>query len=90
MGSTAELNEFLASVERKAYAMALMSVKNSADALDIVQDAMLTLARKYAGNSADEWPPLFFRILRNRITDFHRSSSVKRNVTTGQAKTHFA
>ena len=33
---------------------------------------MLTLARKYATKPQDQWPPLFYRILRNRITDFHR------------------
>ncbi len=54
--------------------MALMSVKNPDDALDIVQDVMMTLARKYAGKSPAEWRPLFFRMLQNRITDWHRSS----------------
>jgi RNA polymerase sigma-70 factor (ECF subfamily) len=36
--------------------------------MDIVQDAMLTLAQ-VCDETRSQWPPLFFRILRNRITD---------------------
>ncbi len=57
--------------------MALVAVKNSDDALDIVQDVMLALAKKYAHKPVHEWPPLFYRILGNRITDHHRSSSLR-------------
>ena len=77
MGSAAELNAFLAEVEKRAYSMALVAVKNPDDALDIVQDVMMTLAQKYAHKPAAEWRPLFFRMLKNRVTDFHRSSSVR-------------
>ena len=80
MGSAAELNQFLLSVEKRAFAMAVVSVKNRDDALDIVQDVMMTLARKYADKPANEWPPLFFRILRNRVTDHHRSGTVRRRI----------
>ena len=57
--------------------MVMMSVKNPDDALDIVQDVMFTLARKYADKPEEEWPPLFFKILKNKVTDFHRGSSVR-------------
>ena len=77
MLNTVELNEFLAAVEKRAYAMALTSVKNSDDALDIVQDVMLTLAQKYAHKPPEEWRPLFYRILKNRMTDWHRSRMVR-------------
>ncbi len=77
MSQAADLNRFLASVEKRAYAMAVTSVKNPEDALDIVQDVMLTLARKYANKPQDQWPPLFYRILKNRITDWHRSQTVR-------------
>ena len=80
MGTSAELNQFLMEVEKRAYAMAMVSVKNREDALDIVQDVMMTLARKYANKPAGEWPPLFFRMLKNRITDHHRSGSIKRRI----------
>jgi RNA polymerase sigma-70 factor (ECF subfamily) len=73
----ADLNRFLASVEKKAFYIAKASVRNEDDALDLVQDAMFTLARKYADKPADELRPLFYRILKNRITDWHRKTSVR-------------
>ena len=78
MGTPAELNQFLASVEKKAFAMAMAALKNQEDALDVVQDVMLTLANKYADKPVDQWTPLFFRMLKNRITDFHRAATTKR------------
>jgi RNA polymerase sigma-70 factor (ECF subfamily) len=67
------MNHFLAGVEKRAFAMARMAVKNPDDALDIVQNSMLMLVRKYAHKSADDWAPLFYRILQNGISDCHRS-----------------
>ena len=72
-----ELDRFLASVEKQAFAMAKLAVKNEDDALDIVQDSMLTLARKYAARPPAQWRPLFFRILQNQIRDFWRRSSTR-------------
>lgn len=63
---------FLASVEHKAYRMAMFALKQREEALDAVQDAMLQLVQNYSGHSATEWPPLFHRILQNRIQDAHR------------------
>ena len=72
MSAAAEMNRFLMDVENRAFRMAELAVGNRDDAMDIVQDTMLTLARKYARRPADEWRPLFFRILQNRITDCYR------------------
>ena len=58
--------------------MAQVAVQDVDEALDIVQDAMLTLVRKYAHKPQDQWRPLFYRILKNRITDSHRRNTVKR------------
>lgn len=74
------MNAFLAGVERRAFRMAELAVRNRDDALDIVQDVMLTLVRTYAEKPAAEWPPLFFRILSTRITDFHRRQTVRRRI----------
>ena len=94
MGSTAQLNQFLADVEKRAYSMALMAVKNPDDALDIVQDVMLTLAQKYAHKPADQWRPLFYRMLKNRITDFHRGGVLRRKLfawrSAGQSEEEYA
>ena len=72
MSPATEMNRFLMDVENRAFRMAELAVGNRDDAMDIVQDTMLTLARKYAKRPTDEWRPLFFRILQNRITDCYR------------------
>jgi RNA polymerase sigma-70 factor (ECF subfamily) len=82
MSQGAALNRFLAEVEKSAYHLARAAVRDPEEALDIVQDAMFTLARKYGARSASEWRPLFFRILQNRIRDWRRRSTVKRRFLT--------
>lgn len=72
-----ELDRFLISVEKRAFRIARIAVRNDDDALDIVQDAMLQLARRYGVRPSEEWRPLFYRILQNRIRDFKRRSSVR-------------
>jgi len=74
------MDRFLADVERRAFRIADIAVRNSDDALDIVQDAMLRFARCYAKRPENEWPPLFFRILRNRIIDHQRGQTVRNRV----------
>jgi RNA polymerase sigma-70 factor (ECF subfamily) len=75
-----ELERFLADVERKAYRMAQIGLRHEQDALDVVQDAMLQLVRKYASRPAAEWRPLFYRILENRIRDVQRRRTVRGRV----------
>lgn len=77
LASPNELAEFLASVERRAYKQALFAVRNSENALDIVQDAMLKLAEKYGAKPVAELPLLFQRILQNTIRDFYRRQKVR-------------
>ncbi len=64
------------SVEGKAFRMAMLAVKNEADALDIVQDSMIKLATSYGqlaeSGEQEQWRPLFYKILQNCIMDFHR------------------
>jgi len=60
--------------------MAEMSTRNRADALDIVQEAMIKLVRSYSDRPESEWPGLFRRILQNSIVDWHRKSVVKNRV----------
>ncbi len=71
------LNQFLASVELKAFKIAQASLRHEDDALDAVQDAMLQLARAYAHRPKEEWKPLFYRILGNRIRDVQRRRTVR-------------
>jgi RNA polymerase sigma-70 factor (ECF subfamily) len=74
------LNQFLASVELKAFKIAQAALRHEDDALDAVQDAMLQLARAYADRPAQEWKPLFYRILENRIRDMQRRRTVRGRV----------
>jgi RNA polymerase sigma-70 factor (ECF subfamily) len=71
------MSDFLASVERRAFKQAVFSVQEQESALDIVQDAMLRLAEKYADRPAAELPLLFQRILQNAIRDYFRRSKVR-------------
>jgi RNA polymerase sigma-70 factor (ECF subfamily) len=75
-----KLNRFFADVERRALRFAEIAIRDRDEALDLVQDAMLKLARKYAHKSSAEWTPLFYRILQNGIRDHHRRSKVRNKV----------
>src|ERR1700742_1802257 len=74
------LNQFLAGVELKAFKIAQAALRHEDDALDAVQDAMLQLARAYADKPAEEWKPLFYRILEDRIRDMQRRRTVRGRV----------
>jgi RNA polymerase sigma-70 factor (ECF subfamily) len=73
-----ELDRFLAGVERRAFRIAQVSLRNADDAHDVVQVAMLRLAEKYSGRPSEEWRPLFYRILYNGIHDVQRRRAVQR------------
>src|SRR5690242_6074826 len=83
----ATIEAFLASVERRAWRIAEIALRDPDEALDAVQDAMLRLVRHYSGIPAEEWPPLFWGILRRRITDLQRRHAVRNRIMvwTGRA-----
>src|SRR5690348_11676372 len=71
------LEQFLSSVEKRAFKIAQLGLRNDDDALDAVQDAMMKLVQSYASRSSEEWRPLFYRILANRIRDLQRRRTVR-------------
>lgn len=77
---SADLDRFLKNVEASAFRIALVSVRDRDEALDIVQDAMMRLATRYGKRGADEWRPLFYRILKNRIRDWGRRRAVSQRI----------
>lgn len=58
--------------------MASIATSSNDEALDIVQDAMLKLAQKYAHRPPQEWGPLFHRIMQSTIKDWYRRQAVRR------------
>ena len=77
MASAQELSDFLREVERRAYKQTVYAVRDDHAALDIVQDAMLKLADKYASKPIEEYPMLFQRILQNTMRDYWRRQKVR-------------
>ena len=75
-----ELNRFFAGVEKRALRIAEIAIRDRDEALDLVQDAMLKLASKYAHKNSQEWAPLFYRILQNGVRDYHRRGKVRNKV----------
>jgi RNA polymerase sigma-70 factor (ECF subfamily) len=65
------LEAFLGEVGPRAFRFAELALRQREDALDVVQDAMMRLLR-YRERPAQEWSPLFWRILRSRIVDAQR------------------
>ncbi|CAA6827909.1 MAG: RNA polymerase sigma factor [uncultured Thiotrichaceae bacterium] len=57
--------------------MARIATKDEQEALDIVQEAMYKLVQKYSNKSKEEWPGYYFRILHNKINDWHRREKVR-------------
>lgn len=81
------IEAFLASVERPAWRVAEIALRDPDEALDAVQDAMLRLVKHYSGKPAEEWPPLFWGILRRRITDLQRRRAVRNRVMVWMGRT---
>lgn len=74
------MEAFLREVEGRAYRIACVQIRDRDEALDVVQDAMIRLVRRYAQRPREEWAPLFYRILQNRIRDVQRRRAVRSRI----------
>ena len=77
MTTSRALDQFLSSVEKRAFKIAQLGLRNDDDALDAVQDSMMKLVQSYASRPEEEWRPLFYRILANRVRDMQRRRTVR-------------
>ena len=82
LASDKELSDFLKSVEKRAFKRTVYAVRSDDSALDIVQDAMIRLAEKYADRPAAELPLIFQRILSNATMDWYRREKVRNALMT--------
>jgi RNA polymerase sigma-70 factor (ECF subfamily) len=80
LATDTELSDFLKSVEKRAFKRTAYTVRDDDAALDIVQDAMIRLAEKYADRPAGELPLVFQRILSNATMDWFRRQKVRNAV----------
>lgn len=67
----ATLEAFLAGIGARAFRFAEIGLRSRDDALDAVQDAMIRMLG-YRDRPAAEWTPLFWSVLRSRVTDLQR------------------
>ena len=66
-----DLEGFLAGIGNRAFRFAEIGLRQRDDALDAVQDAMMKMLA-YRDRAPEEWSPLFWSILRNRMVDMQR------------------
>ncbi len=67
-----QLDAFLRTQQNQAYTIALMSVRQESDAMDVIQETMMSFVNAYKHKPQNNWKPLFYRILQNKINDHHR------------------
>ena len=76
--STAEqrLKFFMRDVTGRALVMMESATQgHNGIAMDLVQEAFISLHKSYAEKSTDEWYPLFYTILNNKLQDWRRKES---------------
>ena len=76
--STAEqrLKTFMHEVTGRALVMMESATQGQHGiAMDLVQEAFISLHKSYADKSTDEWYPLFYTILNNKLQDWRRKEA---------------
>jgi len=76
------MDAFLRDAGRRAQRMAEFAVRDREAALDIVQEAMISLVTRYGDREPSNWGPLFQVILQSRIMDHHRRETRRKKWMT--------
>ncbi len=71
------IDRFLASVQKSGFRMAFLATSNNDDALELVQETMMQLVKRYSDRPNEELRILFYRILSSRITDWYRKTAFR-------------
>ena len=69
------LRVFIKQVSGRALVMMETATGHHDVARDLVQESFIALHQKYASRPSSEWTPLFYRILNNRLMDWHRQET---------------
>lgn len=80
--STAEqrLRHFMQEVTGRALVMMENATQGqNGIAMDLVQEAFISLHKSYADKSTDEWYPLFYTILNHKLQDWRRKEARRAN-----------
>jgi len=70
------LEGFLEAIAPRAFRFAELGLRHREEALDAVQEAMLRMLG-YRERPAEQWTPLFWRILRTRVVDAQRRRALR-------------
>ena len=73
-----QLDMFIRAHEQRLFKVLMVSLKDQAVALDILQEALLAFVKHYGKKSKpDDWPALLYRILQNKMRDHFRQYKVR-------------
>lgn len=75
-----KIEDFLKDVSVRAFNICVVSCNNKDDAHDIVQNSMCKLVEKYKHNPSNQWKPLFYTILRNKLNDYYRKKALSNKI----------
>jgi len=73
----ARIDRFLSSVQNSGYRMAQLATSNRDDALELVQESMMQLVKRYSDRPDNELKVLFYRILSSKTTDWYRKTAFR-------------
>lgn len=71
------MEQFLKSVETRSLRMLQIATGNSDDALDLMQDCMMKFVQAYKDKPKEQWKPLYYKIVQNRLKDWYRRTKVR-------------